>query len=100
MALAGLGVPSDDGCVPRRRHVPGWREVRQRVRRPEYPSYEFRGEKAGISSAHVGDFGLHRVLGQPNPCVSPSTRSGVWTAILGRPLLDLAARRAEGVKLL
>ena len=56
MALA-IACQPNDGRVPRRRHVPGALEIRQRIHGPEDSRESLGGQEAGISSTHSQNLG-------------------------------------------
>jgi hypothetical protein len=61
VTLPAALVPSNDQRAVGRRHVPARLQVRHRVRGPKQPGDEFRGQVAGVSSAHVRDLGCATV---------------------------------------
>jgi hypothetical protein len=52
VALAGLGVPTHYHCVLRKGDVPGRRDVRQRIHRPEEARDELERLGAGVAATH------------------------------------------------
>ena len=80
----------NDRCVNRRRHVPGRREVGQRIHRREQSSDELSGEETGVAAAHAeavvtSSDRCHNVLLRPpwRPANRRTARN-TWPAIIVR----------------